>query len=87
MDKIKALAQQYCKNIQQQAARMGVQFSQPKVVAIPNDRTETYLKAIRDVITPECQLVNCIVPQQRSDRYSAIKKLCYIDKPVASQVR
>ncbi len=27
-----------------------------------------------------------VVPAQKSDRYAAIKKLCCIEKPVASQV-
>ncbi len=54
---------------------------------LPNDRTETYLKAIREAVKPnETQLVVTIVPQMRADRYSAIKKLCYLETPVASQV-
>ena len=54
--------------------------------ALPNDRTESYLKAVRDGVDPTTQCVVTIVPQQRSDRYAAIKKLCYVERPVASQV-
>ena len=54
--------------------------------ALPNDRTESYLKAVREGVEPTTQCVVTIVPQQRSDRYAAIKKLCYVERPVASQV-
>ena len=55
-------------------------------MALPNDRTDTYLKAIREVIDPSVQMVLTIVPAQKADRYSAIKKLCCLEKPIASQV-
>ena len=55
--------------------------------SLPNDRTETYLKCIRESVEAKTQLVVTIFPQQRSDRYAAIKKLCYVERPVASQVR
>jgi len=78
--------QEFCKVMQQQGPKMGINIANPKVVALPNDRTETYLKAIRDVIDPTVQLVLTVVPQQKADRYSAIKKLCCMEKPIASQV-
>ena len=57
------------------------------IQGLPNDRTEAYLKAIREGTEQTTQVVVTIVPQQRSDRYAAIKKLCYVERPVASQVR
>ena len=57
-----------------------------KVLEVPNDRTETYLQAIRSEISPKLQLVVTIFPTSRDDRYSAVKKLCCIDSPVPSQV-
>ena len=65
---------------------MHVLVSGVQVVALPNDRTETYLKEIRQVIDPSVQLVLALVPAQKADRYSAIKKLCCMEKPIASQV-
>ncbi len=34
----------------------------------------------------ETQIVVSVVPAQRSDRYSGVKKLCYVELPVPSQV-
>lgn len=50
-----------------------------------DDRTDTYLRAIRDVLTPRLQLVVCVFPTIRDDRYSAVKKLCCCERPVPSQ--
>ena len=36
-----------------------------------NDRTETYLQALRSIIAPDVQLVLTVFPQQKSDRYAA----------------
>ncbi len=56
------------------------------VVEVPNDRTETYLNAIRPKISSSLQMVVVIFPTSRDDRYSAFKKLTCIDHPVPSQV-
>ncbi|CAG2065327.1 unnamed protein product, partial [Timema podura] len=47
---------------------------------------ETFLRALRESITPSTQIVVIICPSARTDRYSAIKKLCCVEKPIASQV-
>ena len=65
---------------------MGIQIAMPKAVPLPNDRTETFLKALRDLIDPTVQLVMTIFPQMKSDRYSAVKKLCLVEKPCSTQV-
>lgn len=82
----KDVAQSFSRIFQQQAPRMGIQVSTPGVQSLDNDRTDTYLKAIRTSVTKDTQLVVTIFPQQRADRYAAIKKLCYVENPVASQV-
>ena len=68
-----------------QGPKMGINVAMPKVVGLDNDRTETYLKAVRSIIEPGVQLIVTIFPQMRSDRYAAIKKLCVSEKPVANQ--
>jgi aubergine-like protein len=36
--------------------------------------------------TPDVQIILCVLPSNRKDRYDAIKKYCCIDNPVPSQV-
>ena len=63
-----------------------MQVSDATVLEIPNDRTDTYLNAIRQQIGSHLQLVVTIFPTSRDDRYSALKKLCCVDSPIPSQV-
>jgi hypothetical protein len=47
-----------------------------------NDRSSTYVEALERVIAHRNpQLIMCIVTNNRSDRYSAIKKKCCVDRP------
>jgi aubergine-like protein len=55
-------------------------------IELPNDRTESFIKAVRSRINSSLQLVVVIFPSPRDDRYSSIKKLCCIESPVPSQV-
>ena len=68
------------------SAPMGITIEQPKIVELMDDRTDSYLRGIRENMMSTLQLVVAIFPTQRDDRYSAIKKLCCIDSPIPSQV-
>ena len=47
---------------------MGIQVANPRIVTLPDDRTETYLKELRKLIDPSVQLVLTVFPQMKSDR-------------------
>jgi len=85
-EKIKITVQNFCKEMQRVASRMGITMANPKVVALPDDRTDTYIKQMRLLLNQSVQLFMMIFPQQKADRYSAVKKLCCIESPVPSQV-
>jgi len=68
------------------APKMGFQVAQPEMAELPNDRTETYVKTIRDKTDPSLQLICTIMPTPRDDRYAAVKRVCCVERPVASQV-
>jgi hypothetical protein len=55
VEKNKGVVENFCKVLRQQAPRMGIEVAQPKIVALPNDKTETYLKAMRDLIDETVQ--------------------------------
>ncbi|KAM7451808.1 Piwi-like protein 2 [Porites harrisoni] len=65
---------------------MGIHVQDPRSIELANDRTETYLRSIREHLTPHVQMVVIIFPTSRDDRYSAVKKLCCVESPVPSQV-
>lgn len=64
----------------------GMRVSQPRRIELPNDRTETYITAIRkELADPKIQMVVCIFPSLRDDRYAAVKKIMCVEIPVPSQ--
>ncbi|KAK2582643.1 hypothetical protein KPH14_004922 [Odynerus spinipes] len=65
---------------------LGLQINAPREISLRDDRTDTYLREIRHVINNETEMVVVVFPSNRTDRYSAIKKLCCVEKPVPSQV-
>lgn len=68
----------------------GISFSVNNPVlslSLPDDRTSTYAEELEKILsksTPD--LIFCVVSNNRSDRYAAIKKKCCLDRPVPSQV-
>ena len=51
---------------------MGIKVRDAIVVELPNDRTENYIRAIREQIKSSLQLVVIIFPSSRDDRYSSL---------------
>jgi aubergine-like protein len=67
----------------------GIAFNvdNPIIETIRDDRPGTYNDTLERLLSKRIpQLVFCVVSNNRSDRYSAIKKKCYVDRPVPSQV-
>ncbi|KAK7869731.1 hypothetical protein R5R35_011798 [Gryllus longicercus] len=70
-------------------AASGMHFTIPNpfMHEIQDDRAASYVDALERVISSKNpQLVMCIVPNNRSDRYSSIKKKCCVERAVPTQV-
>ncbi|RLU18053.1 hypothetical protein DMN91_010295 [Ooceraea biroi] len=66
---------------------MSFRMYDPQVHYIRDDKSSTYVENLEYILSKSVpQLVFCIVSNNRSDRYAAIKKKCCIDRPIASQV-
>ncbi|XP_049818094.1 piwi-like protein Siwi isoform X2 [Aethina tumida] len=57
-----------------------------KIFPIPRDDTTSYLSQIDSVLGQNPTIIICILASASADRYSAIKKKCYVDRGVPSQV-
>jgi len=64
----------------------GMRVDFPEMIELPNDRSETFIRAIEDKANPQLDLVCCILTNNRKDRYDAIKKVLCVDCPVPSQM-
>jgi len=70
----------------EQCKNLGLAIKRARTIEINNDKTETYIKSIRDLPDGAQLVVVVMVGPQRADKYSAVKKLCCIESPVASQI-
>ena len=57
-----------------------------QVVTINSDSARDFIGAIRANVQDTTKIVICLVPNDRKDRYDAIKKHCCIEQPIQSQV-
>ena len=58
----------------------------PQVFKLQSDRTEEYIRVIRENCSENTQLVMMIMPTSRDDRYNSVKKLLCCERPCPSQV-
>ena len=66
--------------------QMGIQVGDAYISGLRDESIDSYLCALRQNINPSLQLVVILFPTARDDRYSAVKKLCCSEMPIASQV-
>ncbi|XP_048752927.1 piwi-like protein 1 isoform X2 [Ostrea edulis] len=80
-----AQAQDLVQTLSRVGPPMGMNIATPTACELPDDRTDSFLGAMKDHVTPETQLAVIVLPTNRKDRYDAIKKFCCVDHPVPSQ--
>lgn len=66
---------------------MGINVASPQVIVLNDDKTDSYVAALRKSLTSATQIVVTICPTSRDDRYAAIKRVCCAEIPIPSQVR
>lgn len=68
------------------ASAVAMRIETPRKVKLSDDRTETYLREINKCLNSSVELVVIVFPTNRTDRYSAVKKLCCVQQAIPSQV-
>ncbi|XP_050410260.1 piwi-like protein 1 [Patella vulgata] len=79
-------AQDLVQTLNRVGGPMGMRIQSPRMYELQNDRNETFLSTIKQNLTKDTQLVLAVVPNNKKDRYDAIKKCTCIEHPVPSQV-
>ncbi|XP_062999758.1 piwi-like protein 1 [Elgaria multicarinata webbii] len=63
---------------------MGIQMNKAIMVEV-EDRTEAYLRILKQKVVSDTQMVVCLLSSNRKDKYDAIKKYLCTDCPTPSQ--
>lgn len=67
---------------------LGMDITQPKPIKVQGTNPEIFVSAINSTVrsNSELQLVVIIFPNQREDRYNAVKRICCAEFGIPSQV-
>uniref|UniRef100_A0A1I8JF89 Piwi-like protein 1 n=2 Tax=Macrostomum lignano TaxID=282301 RepID=A0A1I8JF89_9PLAT len=78
-------AADFCQKLSRASQSLGMSFGEPYVLAVAQDRDQLWVKTIEENIDQGLDLVFCLLPSNKKQRYDSIKRLCYVNKPVPSQ--
>lgn len=65
---------------------MGCKMTEPVMMALVKDSQDLYINKIREIEVRKPKMILVVLPTNRADRYSAIKKVCLIELGIPVQV-
>ncbi|OCU01987.1 piwi-like protein 1 [Xenopus laevis] len=71
-------------NLFKVSGQMGIRMNKAVMMEV-EDTTDAYIKVLQQKVTPNVQMVVCLLSSNRKDKYDAIKKYLCVDCPVPSQ--
>lgn len=78
-------AQNFCNMMRMVGRNLGIQVGEPVLAQLRDDRTDSYVGALKQQYHNQLQLAVIIFPTQREDRYSAVKRLACVDLCLPTQ--
>merc|ERR1712098_90818 len=81
-----AVTKEFVTSLNKVTPSLGMKLSAPKTISLPDNKPSTYLAALDKILEMSPQLVMVVVPNNKGDHYATIKKKCYVEKAVPSQV-
>ncbi|KAM4796124.1 piwi-like protein 4 [Rhinophrynus dorsalis] len=78
------VAENLLHNLKKVGSGMGLMMEYPKIVQVDGSPV-SFLRALQQNVTPELQLVFCVLPSNQKDNYDSIKKFLTLELPVPSQ--
>jgi len=81
-------AKSFCKQLAACGRPLGMEINAPKPIKVNGTTPEAFVSTVNNTIknNSEIQLVVIIFPNQREDRYNAVKRICCSDIGIPSQV-
>lgn len=79
-------AAEFLKLMMEVAENMNYKVAEPKKVELQSDRIKDYVDSIKEIMAKDPTLILVVVPNNAADRYTSIKRLTCLDKPIPTQV-
>merc|ERR1719154_569998 len=84
--KDEAVTKEFVNSLKKVAPSLGLTMAAPKTFMLTDNRPATYIQQLDKVIETKPSIVMVVIPNDKGDHYAAIKKKCYLEKPIPSQV-
>ncbi|KAI4463539.1 eukaryotic translation initiation factor 2c [Holotrichia oblita] len=84
-EKDSRVAHEFAENMTRLGKSLGMEIKKPRMHALSNDKTNSYVNACSTIISDSLQIVVFIFPTIRQDLYSAVKKIVCVHSPIPSQ--
>ena len=79
--------QTFIKIMKESARKMSLEMREPQEIVLNADRADNYVDAIEKLTRKSSlQMIMCILSNNNSTKYSAIKKKVCVDRPIPNQV-
>jgi len=78
--------QEFVNSMLKVAPSLGMVLGKPKTFELTDNRPVTYIQTLDKVLDMKPMIVMVVIPNNKGDHYSVVKRKCCIDKPVPSQV-
>jgi len=81
-------ARSFCRQLIECGLPLGMEINRPKPIQVQGTNSEAFVSVINSTLknNSEIQLVVIIFPNQREDRYNAVKRICCSEIGIPSQV-
>jgi len=81
-------AKSFCRQLIACGRPLGMEINPPKPIQVQGTNPEVFVSAINSTLknNSKLQLVVILVPNQREDRYNAVKRICCSEIGIPSQV-
>jgi len=81
-----AVTKDFIQSIVKASPGLGMTIKAPKYVPVSDNKPATYLNALDGILGMSPQLVMVVVPNNKGDHYATVKKKCYLERGIPSQV-
>ncbi len=78
--------QNFLKELTMAGRSLRVRVDPPKEVLLDSNHVSKYHAGMRNIVQMAPRIVATVIPNDMNDHYAVVKKICYLDNAVASQV-
>ena len=78
-----AVTREFVSSLIKVTPSLGMKWSKPRMICVPDHKPSSYETALDQVLAQNPQIVMAVIPANKGDHYSIIKKKCSVERPIS----